>query len=920
MPPRSKQQARRIETSGVPRPPDASDELSRKFAERLGIVAAPERPKQPTPKERFTDIKLGNPELPVFEYLDTIVDAIDNNPVTICVAETGSGKSTQIVQKLLERGYKTTLTQPRRIAAKMLSKRIAEEVSADNMLGRPASMLVGYQTAEENTITEHTRISVVTDGLRLVQELGLLEKDRDTSEPEVLIIDEVHERNTNIDVLIAWTQKLVAENSNLRVVFTTASINADRLARHYDKVGGIHTPIIEIPGRSHEIKRLEKPDSTVAEEVVRLAREGKNVLAFLPGLREIEDCIAATQRLLGKSDKNNYHFQRLHGKLSPYEQSQVEVEVEGVRLVFSTNVAETSITIPDVDAVVDAGLERRIEIDDETNESLRIVPISRASCIQRGGRCGRTKPGEYVLTRLNKRVRHVPILDREEYSKPEILRSNVDKTVLSVSCTGQDITTLDFMDKVDHKVILRSKRALRILGALDARNQATDRGRRMNSFPVRPYLSRMIVYGMEQGFNEQLLNYVIAMVAAVESGGIADHTSDDSSKEWKKLSKERNSDLLAQLDLFVAAQSMNKYAVRENDLNERATTRARELHEKLQRRVRIQPGTEMLPPTEEERDLITEAIASGMIDFVYKKKGHNEYIRTSHMLGKTATKAAKKKVPTLRSIGDRSVIRRRGSPDIVVANPYAISPPAGRESLGEQHIIQDVTEITPIILAKVGLELCAWENDGPVQWRDGLPFIRQNHIFRDVLPTGQFREIPAEWNKDLAREIVQRAKERSGKNLQAIKELKRESEDLHRRTGSTRRILDEDISKLLEQIAGVNRAKSPIISVEMLDHALSGYIQSFAEMIPSPSEASDIREASPDYIDFEGISLSLSYKNGVPQIAKITDEQKKKIARIQFDDLQLPDGRDILIPHNVGKYKRLYPLSKFKEVYAFRGI
>lgn len=918
MPPRRRQQTRRIETSGIPRRPDTSDELSRKVAEHFGIISAPERPKLPLPVERFTEVELRNPDLPIADHLDHIVETIDNNRVTICVAETGSGKSTQIPQALMQRGYKIVLTQPRRIAAEMVAARISDEVCADDRLGRAASMLVGFQTAERNTLTEHTKIAVVTDGLRLVQELGILDHSRETDEPEVLIIDEVHERNTNIDVLIAWTQKLVAENSNLRIVFTTASINAYRLARHYDKVGGIRTPIIEVPGRSFEIKKIEKPDSSVAEEMARLAREGKNALAFLPGLREIDDCISAVQRLLG-SDRSQYHFQRLHGKLSPYEQNQIEHEVDGVRLVFATNVAETSITIPDVDAVVDSGLERRIEIDDETNESLRAVPISRSSCLQRSGRCGRTKPGEYVLTRLNKRVRYVSMLDRDEYSTPEILRSNVDKTVLSVACAGQDITTLDFLDNIDHKVILRSKRALRILGALNDQNVATDRGRRMNSFPVKPNLSRMIVYGMEQGFNEQMMNYLTAMVAAVESGGLADHTG-DSSNEWKKLSKEHSSDLLAQLDIFIASQSMNKYSVRENDLNERATNRARELHEKLQRRLRIQPGQELTPPKIEERDMLIEAIAAGMIDFVYKKRGHNEYIRTSHMLGKTATKAARKKIPTLRSIGDRSVVKRRGSPEIVVANPYAIAPPPGKENLPEQHIIQDVTEVTPLLLAKVGLELCAWENDGAILWRDGQPVVRQVHIFRDVLPTGQYREVPATWSKDLAHEIVRRAKERSSKNLRAIKELKKESEDLYRRSGSTARISDEDITKLLESLAGVNRAKSNIMSVEMLDQALREHVSKFADMIPNPSEAAKIRASSPDFIDFAGLSFSLSYHAGKPQIAKITDDQKKELSRLSWDEFALEDGRDILIPHAVKKYKRLYTLAQFKQIYPYRGL
>lgn len=905
MPPRHREQGRNrqllIETGGIPRRPDTSQELGKQIAMRLGIIPRPQRLEQPLPEQFLTD-RLGNKELPIYEHLDRIVELVDTNPVTICVAETGSGKSTQIPQALMARGYKVVLTQPRRIAAEMVSKRITEEVG--EVLGHAAAhMLVGFQTAERRTITDDTRLGVVTDGLRSVQELGVFDREVVEGEPEVLIIDEVHERNTNIDVLIGWTQKLVSEGSNLRIVFTTASINATHLARHYEKVG-VKPPIVEIPGRSFGIETFERPDSTVAEEVARYAREGKNVLAFLPGLTEIEDAMSATQRILGP-DRHKYDLQRLHGKLSPQEQSRIEGESQGVRLVFATNVAETSITIPDVDVIVDSGLERRIEIDKrEGIESLQVGVISQASCLQRAGRCGRTKPGIYVSTKLNRRVGYTPIIERVEYGKPEILRTNVDRTVLAVACTGLDITQLDMLDRIDHDVILRSKRALQILGALDDHYKVTDRGRRMNSFPIRPSLSRMMVYGIENNFSEEVRSQLAAIAAAIESGGLPDYTR-DSGGAWKKLVRDKTSDLLGQLDIFIATQGMNRRDLVDNDLNQRAVTRTHELYQKLLRRAKIKPGKELVTPSHEQKEQILDAIVAGMIDFVYVKKG-SDYVRTTHLMGKLATH---------RSLGDRSTITKRGS-ETIVGVPYALAPPPDRPDLPEKHIVQEATRTSPEQLARVALDLCEWQ-DGKLQWRDGIPFVVQKMTFRDAIDTGIMREKPAEWSVNIARELIEMSLRQPGQHLRRVLNLKKVSEHLWHLSGTTERIKQERIEEVLKAVTGLTKKSmsNKPMTVSEIDRAIAPYLTVFEQLMPPEVEQMAIREASPDLIDYQGLSLALAYRDGVPYISRITEEVKKDL-RLTDGPLQLPDGRSILVPHAVNGRSRKYTIDEFRTRYV----
>lgn len=907
MPPRQKSQRpprnRRlsIETSGIPRRPDSSDELGKQIAMRLGIIPRPIRPEQPRPQQ-FIEAPLSNPELPIHEYLDEIVGLVDDNPVTICVAETGSGKTTQIGKELMRHGYRVTVTQPRRIAAEMVSARIIEEV-ADVLGYSAANMLVGFQTAERRTITQDTRLGIVTDGLRTVQELGVFDQDTYGDEPQVLIIDEVHERNKNIDVLIAWTQKLVAEGSNLRVVFTTASINADRLARHYQKVG-VRPPIIEVPGRSFGIETHERPESTVAEEVARYAREGKNVLAFLPGLTEIEDAMSATKRILG-SDVRGFDFQRLHGKLSPQEQGRVQGEAQGVRLVFATNVAETSITIPDVDVIVDSGLERRVEIDDKEGiESLQVGVISQASCLQRAGRCGRTKPGTYVSTRLNRRVGYKPIIEREAYGKPEILRTNVDRTVLAIACTGLDITQLDMLDKIAQDVLLRSKRALQTLGALDDHYKVTERGRRMNEFPIRPSLSRMIVYGIENNFSEEVRAQLAAIAAAIESGGLPDYTR-DSGDTWKKLVHDKTSDLLGQLDIFIATQGMNRRDLADNDLNQRAVTRAHELYNKLLRRSKIKPGKELQAPSQEQKQQILDAIVAGMIDFVYVKKG-SEYVRTTSLMGKLATH---------RAIGDRSTVTKRGA-DTVVGVPYALAPPPDRPDLPEKHIIQEITRTSPDQLARVALELCDWEGER-LQWRDGVPYVVQTMTFRDAIDTGLTREKRADWSVPLARELIDMALRQPGQNLRRILDLKKETEHLWNLSGTSTRIKQERIEEILKAVTGLTKKsmQNKPMTVSELDRAIGAHLALFQEQMPSYEEQSAIRAASPELIEYHGVLLPLAYRGGVPYISRITDEIKKDL-RTTTGPLRLTDGRDILVPHTVNGRSRRYTVEQFRERYV----
>lgn len=882
-----------LEAGGIPSGSLANPELRRKMAERLGIIQRP--PIDVPVPEKFTETDLGNKELPVYEFKQRIIESVRDNLITIIVAETGAGKSTQVPQYLLEQGYEVVMTQPRRIAAQMLSEQIEREVTGS--LGPDGYGYVGFQTARHNTINDRTRISVVTDGLRLVQELN----ERDEIDDEVLIIDEVHEWNTNMELLIALVKKMTKENPRLRVVIMSATIDADALASYFT-YDDRRPPIINVPGRTHEVVMTEEPESDVVKEAIKHATADKTVLIFLPGLREIEDTKDQIYRLLKQQNLHDgIKLLSLHGDMSTAEQEAISKTYDGPKIICATNVAQTSITIPDVDVVIDSGLERRIMIDSDGVEPLELNHISRADCHQRAGRCGRTHEGLYVLTRyissdLRKKTKDDETLGffrfigldtqydratrygRLDYAIPEILRTNADKSTLAMAAAGLNLKKLDMYHRIKDDVLNRSANLLRVLGAFDDDNVITQRGRRMSEFPVRPAYARMLTYGEEKNFTQQTKAYLAAMVAVMESGGLPNY-SISGTNEWRSIAPERSSDYLSQLNTFLKIQdeeSMGKVA--SMSLNPKKVLDARKAHEKLLRRLNVPQRP--LPPeiSSDQSSQLSDAVVSGMVDFVYRNGG-GEYRRTSESLGRNVT---------ARVLSDRSQVRTKSQ--YVVGTPYKI-PAMGKRP--EKHILQDVHATTPAQLGSVAMELCQWVDESPV-WRDGRPKVLQRLMFRDTVPIDQWQEVDATWSTDLRDMILQHVKQKPGPAMKELTSIKKELEALWHRTTEVERITQDEIDALVAKLA--TRA---VLSPDHLDGKLRQYLVtnniSLAHYV-SDERRQDILERSPDNLSWKGIELELTYRSGDPQVRHVTKARVLElIAASKGEALKLPDGRKIYL-------------------------
>jgi ATP-dependent helicase HrpA len=438
--------------------------------------------------------------LPVSERVDDIRDAIEQNQVVIIAGETGSGKTTQIPKICMNsgRGIRGLIghTQPRRIAARSVAGRIAEE------LGEQTGQQIGYQVRFTDTTSDQSRVKVMTDGILLAE----VQHDRFLDRYDTLIIDEAHERSLNIDFLLGYLRQLLPKRPDLKVIITSATIEVERFSEFFDQA-----PVIEVSGRTYPVDVRYRPltgdeddrdqgwtDGVLGalDEIEQHERAEKqppgDVLVFLPGEREIRNL----SKVLRHVDLKHTEVLPLYSRLSNQEQNRVFQSHRGRRIVLSTNVAETSLTVPGIRYVIDTGVARisRYSVRSKI-QRLPIEPVSQASANQRAGRCGRVAPG--ICFRL---YDETDFINRPEYTDPEILRTNLASVILQMATSGLgDIRNFPFLEAPDKRQINDGYKLLEELSAVDDKRRVTKLGRTMAKLPLDPRLARMLVTAAEQG-------------------------------------------------------------------------------------------------------------------------------------------------------------------------------------------------------------------------------------------------------------------------------------------------------------------------------------------------------------------------------------------------------------------------------------
>ena len=460
--------------------------------------------------------RLRYPEtLPITARRDELLAAIGDHQVVIVAGETGSGKSTQLPKLCLElgRGVDGLIghTQPRRVAARTVAERVADE------LGSAIGDDVGYSVRFNDRVGDGTLVRVMTDGILLAE----LQRDRMLRRYDTLIVDEAHERSLNIDFILGYLRQLLPRRPDLKVIVTSATIDTERFARHFG-VGDGAAPIVAVTGRTYPVEVRYRPFGTapdddrdqvqaIVDAIDELPRDG-DVLVFLSGEREIHDTADALRRRATPG----IDVLPLYARLSSAEQHRIFQSHPGRRIVLATNVAETSITVPGVRNVVDAGTarisrySRRLKV-----QRLPIEPISRASADQRAGRCGRVAAG--ICIRL---YAEDDYLARDEFTEPEILRTNLASVILQMTAIGLgDVASFPFVEPPDAGSIRDGYLLLEELGAIGAAGgggtpRLTPIGRRLARLPVDPRLGRMILEAERHGCVREVL--VIAAALSIQ--------------------------------------------------------------------------------------------------------------------------------------------------------------------------------------------------------------------------------------------------------------------------------------------------------------------------------------------------------------------------------------------------------------------
>ena len=531
---------------------DAAIEKSRaRAAERASRLPRPDFPE----------------ELPVSALRDTIADAIRDHQVVIVSGETGSGKTTQLpkICLALGRGVRGLIghTQPRRVAARTVASRIAQELHSK--LGADGGP-VGYQVRFTGQVAESNYIKLMTDGILLAE----TQHDRYLNEYDTLIIDEAHERSLNIDFLLGYLKQILPRRRDLKVIVTSATIDAERFARHFTSDGGVGVPapVIEVSGRLYPVEigyrplaREEDDDEAELEDAIvdavdECARHGAgDILVFLPGEREIRETSDLLRRHATKTGKP-LDILPLYARLSAAEQQRVfDRDASSVRrVILATNVAETSLTVPGIRFVIDPGLARinRYSVRNKV-QLLQIEKISQAAAKQRAGRCGRVASG--ICIRLYSEDDYN---QRPAYTDPEILRSSLAAVILRMASLGiGEVSEFPFIEPPTPRAIADGYQLLQELGAVGPDRALAPLGRELARLPLDPRVGRMILGGRDEGVLAEVL--VIAAALSVPDPRERPLDKQGAADQAHHRFKDERSDFLSFIhlwDFFTDAQAL----------------------------------------------------------------------------------------------------------------------------------------------------------------------------------------------------------------------------------------------------------------------------------------------------------------------------------------------------------------------------
>jgi ATP-dependent helicase HrpA len=564
-------------------------------------------------------------ELPVSQRRAEIAQAIANHPVVILCGETGSGKTTQLPKICLEigRGIDGLIghTQPRRLAARTVANRIAEEMHSE--LGQ----IVGFQTRFQQRLSDGNLVKVMTDGILLAE----TQRDKWLNRYDTIILDEAHERSLNVDFLLGYLKQLVRRRGDLKLIVTSATLDVERISAHFPGA-----PVIEVKGRTYPVdiryRPLSNPDDDLGDldvtgginqAIEELQDEAPgDTLVFLPGEREIREASRSLRHL-----RDRFEIHALYARLPPAEQQRIFKRAAKPRIILSTNVAETSLTVPGIRYVIDSGTARISRYSWRSQiQRLPIEDTSQASANQRAGRCGRTAPG--ICVRL---YSEDDFNARSEFTQPEIQRTNLAAVILQMASLGLgDVAQFDFIDPPDSRLVKDGYRLLHELQAVGADKHLTTVGKRVARLPIDPRLGRILLAAADYGSLTEVL--VIATAIAVQDPRDRPFDKRQAADEQHQRFTDKRSDFVALLNLWnyleSQSESLSQAAMRrqcvKQFINFKRWREWRDLHRQLALSLRALDLRFNTSPADYES--IHRALLSGYLDHIGMKTEKNSFL------------------------------------------------------------------------------------------------------------------------------------------------------------------------------------------------------------------------------------------------------------------------------------------------------
>lgn len=611
--------------------PDAFDPMKKAVSENDNITIEWKKSQANVTYGKRTSmtIKQQRESLPVYGMRQQLVDKIRDNQFLVIVGETGSGKTTQIAQYLAEEGFNQdqegrhkiiACTQPRRVAAVSVAKRVAEE------RGTKLGGDVGYTIRFEDESSPSTNIKYMTDGMLQREAIN----DPIMSKYSVIMLDEAHERTIATDVLFALLKKAVLSNSNLKVIVTSATLDSKKFSRFFNDC-----PVVTIPGRTFPVEVLysKEPEmdylSAALDSVIQIhvSEPQGDILVFLTGQEEIDtscEVLYEKVKALGESIQELIILP-VYSSLPSEMQSRIfEPTPEGSRkVILATNIAETSITIDGIYYVIDPGFVKLNAYDPKLGmDSLMVSPISQAQANQRSGRAGRTGPGKCYRLYTEKAYKD----EMMPNTIPEIQRTNLSNTILLLKAMGiNDLLNFEFMDPPKASTLLNALQDLYILGALDEEGYLTRLGKRMSDFPMEPKLAKTLIKSVEYECSEEILT--IVSMLSVQTIFYRPKDKQNLADQRKARFKHSSGDHLTLLNVYRSwvLNGYNKRWCQENFIQERSLRKAQEVKNQLTKIMR--KNRSMVVSCGLDSDKIIQAICSGFFKNS-AKRDHQEGYKT----------------------------------------------------------------------------------------------------------------------------------------------------------------------------------------------------------------------------------------------------------------------------------------------------